>query len=83
MTNEEKAKEIAKSNCRVYNVSLVNNRVKRMTSENECYESAKEMARFKDEQFINIISYLEGRMGDEISVKMIEIIKCNLLKNKE
>lgn len=71
MNNEEKAIEIASDNYQVYHVSLVN-RVKRMTSESEFYQSAIEMSRFKDQQFIK---FLEDRMGDEISVKMIEEFK--------
>lgn len=72
MTNTEKALETAKANyCRYY-IEIAPNVVKEKTSERECYDSALEMAKFKDQQFIK---FIEDRMGDEISVKMIEEFK--------
>lgn len=66
MTNEEKAREILdiRYNTRCHHQYLIDDLIK--------------MAKWKDKQFVDIISYLEDRMGDEISVEMIEKIKCRL-----
>lgn len=42
------------------------------SSKIDCEKSALAMAEWKDQQFIK---FLEDRMGDEISVKMIEEFK--------
>ena len=52
MTNEEKAKEIAHNNRINYYEGDIcwGDRIK--SSEEECYDSAMEMAKWKDEQFV-------------------------------
>ena len=70
MTNIEKAVEIARSNYQGYHIALVDHRVKRMTSESECYRSAKEMAKWKDNEF--------KKHNDELIDKACEIYKKEL-----
>lgn len=73
MTNKKKAVEIANTNMESYCVLFDDGCLYDVISNSECYDSAIEMAEWKDQQFIQ---FLEDRMGDEISVKMIEEFKC-------
>lgn len=61
LTNEEKSSQIATQN---YCTNKRNMDIS--------FRSAMKMAEWKDQQFIK---FLEDRMGDEISVKMIEEFK--------
>lgn len=60
MTNEEKSKEIAENNKRTYYVfsRFLGGDTEEDDSQDECYQSAMEMAKWKDEQFQKFIDSL-------------------------
>ena len=71
MTNEEKAKEIAHNNrINYYEGDIWGDRIK--SSEEECYDSAMEMAEWKDKQFVqekeklidNVCEWLKNNIDD-------------------
>ena len=74
MTNEEKAKEIAHNNRINYYEGDIGwgDRIK--SSEEECYDSAMEMAEWKDKQFVqekeklidNVCEWLKNNIDDYI-----------------
>lgn len=55
MNNEEKAREIAKKNSEDYSAEDIYGHFYEQTSEPECYFSAKEIAQWKDQEFLKLI----------------------------
>ena len=59
MTNEEKSKKIAEQNLMTY-VALENDGgTYEVNSEDECYQSAMEMAEWKDDKFFAILACIK------------------------
>ena len=86
MTNEEKAEEIARSNQKFF---YEDGGYDIKSSDEECYDSAMEMARWKDEQFAkekqalidNVCEWLKNNIHDyHLSPKNEDDRWSNLLK---
>ena len=73
MTNKEKAEEIAQNNQQFYYEDGECDEMK--SSEEECYDSAMEMAEWKDKQFVqekeklidNVCEWLKNNIDDYMS----------------
>lgn len=74
MNNEKIAREIAKENSEDYSVEDIYGHVYEKTSEPECYQSAMEMAKRKDDYYKNIL--------DDNDKRMRRIADCNIAYSK-
>lgn len=77
MTNEEKSKEIAENNkCTYYVISrYLGGDTEEYYSQDECYQSAMEMAKWKDEKFYKVLACIKislEKQGISVADNFIE-----------
>lgn len=78
MTNEEKSKRIAADNRLGYLEMENDGGVYEVNSEDECYQSAMEMAKWKDDKFFTILACIKfslEKIGIKGADKFIEDIQ--------
>lgn len=89
MTNKEKAEEIAQNNRQFYYEGDIGSDDEMKSSEKECYDSAMEMSKWKDEQFVKekeglqeIIDALDARLQKSNDSLVYYFDKCNIQKQQ-